>query len=247
MVYPTKPVSGTIAPLRNVSLFAEILDRVVNRRRHLPGIGTFHGFSGYGKTFAATYGAHIHRALYVEVGESWTKGTFCKALLTELGVPPRGTVADMVGTIIAHLVEMERPLIIDEADHVVSRRYLETVREIHDKSGAPMVLIGEEWLPSKIAAASERFHNRIAAWGLAQPADNDDVAALAALLVPEVEVQPDLCEHLAQSSEGRVRRIVVNLERIREVAALDGLVTIGRKDWGDRPLWTGQPPARRLG
>lgn len=247
MTHRTPPVnrSGTIAPLRNVALFAELLDRVVNRRRHLPGMGTFHGFSGYGKTFSATYGAHLHRALYVEVGESWTKATFCKALLVELGVPPRGTVADMVAAIIAHLVDLERPLIVDEFDHVVNRGYVETVREIHDRSGAPIVLIGEELLPNKLLRW-ERTHNRILDWVPAQPADAADVGALAGLYVPEVEVRSDLCEALARKSEGRVRRIVVNLERVREVAALEGLESVGLKEWGDRPLWTGQPPARRV-
>jgi len=249
MTHHTPPVnravSGTIAPLRNVALFSELLDRVVGRRRHLPGMGTFHGPSGYGKTFSATYGAHLHRALYVEVGESWTKATFCRALLTELGVPPRGTIADMVATVIAHLVDLERPLIIDEADKVVDRGYIETIREIHDRSGAAIVLIGEELLPNKLLRY-ERAHNRILDWVPAQPAGADDVAALAGLYTPEIEVRPDLAEHLARRSDGRVRRIVVNLERVREVAALEGLESVGLKEWGDRPLWTGQPPTRRV-
>lgn len=239
--------SGTIAPLRNVVLFDELLDRVVSRRRHLPGMGTFHGFSGLGKTFSATYGAQRHRALYVEVGESWTKAKFCKALLVELGVPPRGTIADMIDVIIAHLVELERPLIVDEFDHVVARGYVETIREIHDKSGAPIVLIGEELLPTKLLPW-ERFHNRILDWVPAQPTTAEDVAVLARLYVPGVEIGGDLLDHINKKSDGRVRRVIVNLERVREAALLDGLERVDLRLWGDRPLFSGLPPqARRVG
>lgn len=244
-----KPHSGggTIAPLRNVVLFDELLDRVVSRRKHLPGLGVFYGFSGLGKTFSATYGAQRHRALYVEVGESWTKAAFCKALLTELGVRPRGTTADMINAIIAHLVDLERPLIIDEFDHVVARRYVETVREIHDKSGAPIILIGEELMPEKLLEW-ERFHNRILDHVAAQPTTAEDAAVLARLYVPGVEIGGDLLDHINRKSDGRVRRVIVNLERVRKSALLEGWDAVDMATWGDRPLFSGLPPqARRVG
>lgn len=238
-------VNATIAPLNNVALFNELVERVVNRPRHLPGMASFHGFSGYGKTFSATYAANKYRAYYVEVGESWTKAKFCRALLTELGADTRGTIADMVDRIIEHLVINERPVIIDEFDHVVARRYHETIREIHDKTGAPIILIGEELLPNKLATTSERFHNRMLDWVPAQPADADDARALARLYCPGLEIADDLLELITRRSEGRVRRICVNLERVRETAGLEGLERIDLATWGDRPLFSGKPPARR--
>lgn len=244
-----KPQSGggTIAPLRNVVLFDELLDRVVSRRKHLPGMGTFYGFSGLGKTFSATYGAQRHRALYVEVGESWTRAYFCKQLLTELGLRPRGTVPDMVGAIIKAMVDLERPLIIDEFDHVIKRGYVETVREIHDRSGAPIVLIGEELMPTKLQEW-ERFHNRILDQVAAQPTTFDDVGVLARLYVPGVEIATDLLEHVNKVSDGRVRRVIVNLEKVREACLLEGWDVVDLAMWGDRPLFSGAAPsARRVG
>lgn len=238
-------VNGTIAPLTNVALFTELVSRVMNRPRHLPGMATFHGPSGYGKTFSATYAANKHRAFYLEVGESWTKAKFCRALLTELGVQPKGTIADMVDRIIEALVTTDRPLIIDEFDHVVRRRYHETVREIHDKTGAPIVLIGEELLPGELVPF-ERFHNRMLDWVPAQPAGLDDATALARLYCPEVEIAEDLLARLLERSDGRVRRIATNLERVRELAAAEALETIDLAVWGDRPLFSGIPPRRRV-
>lgn len=239
-----EPGTGTIAPLQNVALFTDLVQRVVNRPRHLPGLAIFHGFSGYGKTFSATYAANRHRAYYLEVGESWTKRKFCVALLTELGLSPAGTIADMVDQIIEQLVITDRPLIIDEADFIVSRGYHETIREVHDKSGAPIVLIGEEMLPVKLQRF-ERFHNRVIDWVAAQPADLDDAQALAALYSPDVAIGRDLLELIVTRSDGRVRRICTNIERVRSEARLRGADSIDRAAWGDRPLFTGKPPARR--
>lgn len=134
--------NATIAPLTNVTLFSELVERVSSRHKHLPAIGAWYGWSGLGKTFSATYGAHQFRAYYIEIGSTWTLAKFCQALLTELGIPPKGTIAAMVDAAIAALAETTRPLIIDEFDHVVRRNYVEAIREIHDKSGAPIILIG---------------------------------------------------------------------------------------------------------
>lgn len=235
---------ATTAPLRNVALFAGLVDQVVNRPRHLPGFGVFHGFSGYGKTRAAVYAANKHRAYYVEVGESWTRRTFCQALLTELGLRAKGSVPDMVQQIISHLLVTDRPLIIDEFDHVVRRRYYELVREIHDKAEAPVVVIGEELLP-QMMAQHERLHNRVLDWVAAQPADGDDAGQLARLFAPEVAIAPDLAETIARASDGRVRRICVNIERVRQEALTQGWSTVDQATWGERPLFQGRPPARR--
>jgi hypothetical protein len=46
---------NNVAPLRNVGLLSELVERVLNRTAGLPGMACFHGFSGYGKSFAAMY------------------------------------------------------------------------------------------------------------------------------------------------------------------------------------------------
>jgi len=237
--------SGTTAPLRNVSLFSGLVERVVTRPRHLPGMATFHGPSGYGKTKAAVYAAQRHRAYYVEVGESWTKAKFCKALLVELGLQPRGTVADMIDQIIGQLVVTDRPLIIDEFDHVVRRKYHELIREIHDKSEAAILLIGEELLPQMILH-SERLHNRMLDWAPAQPADAADTGQLARLFAPEIDLAPDLAELIAKRADGRIRRIAVNIEKIRQEALVNGWESVDAATWGERELFSGKPPAGRV-
>jgi len=236
--------NGTIAPLRNVALFHELIQRVQTRRGHLPSIGLFYGFSGYGKTFASVYGANVTRATYLEAGESWTKKKFLENLAAELGLSSRGTGPDLVERIKYHLAISPRPIVIDEFDVVYRRGYHETVRELHDHTHAPIVCIGEELLPHKLAN-TERFHNRILDATPAQPAGVDDARHLASLYAPEITIADNLLADIVHQSDGRARRICVNIEYARELAQLDGLATVDRAAWGERAFHTGQPPARR--
>lgn len=236
---------NSYANLANVALFVELLERVTARHKDLPGLAVFYGWAGLGKTKSATKAAHIHRAYYVEVGESWTKAKFCKALLTELGLPAKGTVADMIDAIVISLMDANRPLIIDEFDHIVRRGYVETIREIHDKSGAPIVLIGEEQLPFKLQQW-ERFHSRILDWVAAQPCDAHDVLALAPIYAPGIALADDMVHMLLARTKGFTRRVAVNLAKVAEVATLEGWTEVSAKIWGNRPLYTGEAPTRRI-
>ena len=175
---------GGLAALKNVSRFLVLMETLINRGPHLPGIGVFHGYSGYGKTYAALYVQNITGALRVEVGDSWTKKKFLQMLLEEAGIDkPRGrTIADLTEEAIEVLGDDPgRPLFIDEADKLADKGMLELVREIHEHSQAPIVLIGEEQLPGKILKV-ERVHNRVLDWVPAEPCDHDDARALADFL-----------------------------------------------------------------
>ncbi len=238
--------ADTTAPLKNVSSFKMLMDRIVNRPGHLPGIGVFYGFSGYGKTVSAIYAANTTRAYYLEVGSSWNKKSFLSNMCRAVRVNEQGTVPQMVDRLIEALALDNRPVIIDEFDFVVARKYHELVREIHDKSGVAFVLIGEELLPGKIELLSERFHNRVLAFAAAQPSDAEDAGHVGRLYHPEITFAPDLLEEIATVSSGQIRRICVNLDRIAEDARERGLERMDMKAWGKKPLSTGQAPQRRV-
>lgn len=235
----------TLAMLTNVSLFAELMERVMGRHRELPGMACFYGPSGFGKTKAAIFAANRWRAHYLEVGSTWTQAKFCHSLAIELGLPEKGTIGDLVERIIVALKTSRRPLIIDEFDHVVTRKYCDLVREIHDQTQAAFVLLGEELLAHKLTAF-ERVHNRVMYWQPAQPCDRADARRLTPIFIPGVEIGDDLLDRIVAASGGRPRRVAVNLDLVRETAVLEGWTRIDATAWGERPLFKGEPPARRV-
>ncbi|MBK1868287.1 AAA family ATPase [Aestuariivirga sp. YIM B02566] len=247
MTTGTKKVNASVggtAPLRNVTLCLQLITRLSERPAHLPGIGVFYGPSGFGKTTAAVHGAQRHNAYYVECGSSWHASSLVDAILHELtGHPSKGTVATKVERIIQLLAQDPKPLIIDEADHLVKKTMVDVVREISDKSAAPVVFIGEEQLPQKLIAF-ERAHNRVLEWVPAEPADINDAKSLAKIYVPELAIHDDLLKHIVETTDGITRRLVINFESIRQVALQKNLSKVGLSDWGDHDVYTGSPKPR---
>ncbi|MDA8230377.1 MAG: ATP-binding protein [Magnetospirillum sp.] len=245
MTIDVSPVN-TVAPLRNVALLADLVERVANRPSGLPGMGCFHGPSGYGKTFAAIYAANRHRAYHVQVKSVWTRKKLCLAVLLEMGVQPAGTIPDMVDQIGQELSLSRRPLVIDEADFLVSKGMIEVVRDIYESSQGTVILIGEEQLPQKLKVW-ERVHGRMLDWVGAEPGTLADTRHLAKLYCRGVVTADDLQKELHEKSAGSVRRICVNWDRVREKAEAADIKEIDLATWlrlgGE--FFTGNPPPRR--
>lgn len=236
--------SRNLAPLRNVSNFLTLANRLQERGAGLPGMGCFYGPSGYGKTTASLYSANEVDACAVQCKSVWTQKKLCQTICKELGQTPQKSIADMVDQIAEALARSRRPLIIDEADFLVKKNMIEIVRDLYESSMVPVILIGEEQLPQKLAKW-ERVHGRILSWVAAEPADDSDFELLQDIRCPGVELSPELIAEMKRASRGSARRIVENLELAREIAAIRGIKALGKKEWGNRAFFAGQTPQVR--
>jgi DNA transposition AAA+ family ATPase len=220
------------ALLRNVAAFSTLLSRVCERRPDLPGLACFYGRSGLGKTKSAIFGANMTRAAYVECGQFTTARSLMTNILKELGVGnPRGTITDMIDDAVKIMAgDIRRPLIVDEAHHVAHKRFVDLLRELHDKSLAPVILIGEETLPRQLEAF-ERVHNRILTWVAAEACDQSDFEQLAKVYT-RAKVAPDLARAILETTRGNTRRIVVNLAEVQAIADRDAVDVVDLARFG---------------
>jgi hypothetical protein len=244
-VHSTPTQSGR-APLKNMSRFAALIEAANGWPEHLPRMVCFSGWSGYGKSFSAAYAAQEYRCCYVEARSHWTRRTMMEAILRQLGAGAmrfdRLSVSAMALEAAKRLVDLRRPLIIDEFDSVVDRGLVELVRDLYEQSRAVIALVGEEALPTKLEAW-ERFHGRVGGWAQASPCDLEDTAALATLYCPGAA--EDLLDDLRQAVGGSARRITTNLNHVRDVALIEGWDRVALADWGERGWNTGAAPAAR--
>ena len=238
------PTYGSIAPLRNVRALSELIERVQDRADGLPGMACFHGPSGYGKTSAAAFAVNRFGAHHVQVKSCWTRKKLCEAILKDLGIQPARTIADMVDQIAEALLRSGRALLIDEADHLVDQKKIELVRDIHESSHATVILIGEEQLPMKLLQW-ERVHGRMADWVAAEPATVADVAHLAPIYSRGVGLDVDLQERLLDESRASMRRIAINLGRVREFGKRMGKTQVSLADFAGERFFSGEAPAPR--
>jgi hypothetical protein len=236
---------GRWAPLKNVTMTAKAVERAMNRSPNLPGIVALCGPSGWGKSMCASYCANQFEGVYVECRSFFTKKTFALAILKEMGIRPARTLAEMMDQAAEQLDLSQRPLIIDEMDHMVDRNAIEIVRDLHEMSRTTMLLIGEEQFPRKLLQSSERLYNRVLVWQLAQPCSREDSRSLAEFYVPGVDIDIDLLDRVREVSRGVARTVCVNLDGIRNHCQEEGLKKINLSAWGKRELYSTDAPARR--
>lgn len=233
-----------VAPLRNVSSMIELVLRVKNSEYGLPRFGAFTGFAGYGKSTAATFAANECDAIIVEAKDYWTRKSLCEALAIELGLSPKGTVAALADRIADQLARSDRPLIIDEADHLFKRDMLELVRGIHQSSGAGVIFVGLELFPQKLSAY-EQVHSRMLAWVQAQPGDMTDLQQLVKIWCGDIGLEQEFLRFILAQSRGSIRRMSVSLANARAFAKTRSMTRLGLKEWGGRVFDNGEAPAPR--
>lgn len=240
-----RPSTG-FAQLTNMSLGLRTYLDCAEAASGLPRIGCFYGRAGFGKSVAMAFTAQRMLAAYLEAKSIWTQLSLLEALAAELGIVNLARSAPRILQQIIDLLNTEpRGLIFDEMDHLVRKQHVEIIRDIHDATGVPILLVGEEALPSKLKAW-ERFDNRILVRTPAQPATPEDARKLRDHYCPRVEIADDLVAAIVKACNGVTRRIVTNLVNVESLAIVAGAPTVNLEWWGDRRFNTGEVPIRRL-
>jgi DNA transposition AAA+ family ATPase len=237
---------NSVAPLANVARLQKLVLTCQNRVDGLPGMGCFYGPAGFGKTTAGVYVTNKFSACHIEALPFGGAKKLLEMIVTELGMRPTRTVSTLFDQAAGELASTNRPLIIDEADQILTDRIIETVRHLHDKTLVPVILMGEEQLPQKLRRW-ERVNGRILEWVAAEPATLQDVDFLAPIYAPGVEIADELKVKLLAASANSIRNVSTNLANLAGHAKVQGLRRIGAAEWGNKAFHTGKAPEARRG
>jgi DNA transposition AAA+ family ATPase len=219
-----------IVPISNVGRLMEAADALINRSIGMPGMGLIEGQTGYGKTTAVAWLTTRLNGVYVRALATTTPSSLLDSICKELNIGKRATNVGTVEEIVRKLAETSRPLFIDEADYLADRKKLiETLRDVHDLSTVPVVLIGMHGFRRKVTSL-QQLTGRIAEWVEFQPSTIDDATRLAKELA-EVEISADLVRKLHAEANGSVRLIVVGMSKIEQYAKARGWDRIALAQW----------------
>lgn len=224
-------MKSVIVATKNIGRLVEASQALITRTPGTPGMGLLFGKSGLGKTTATAWFVNKCDGVYVRALASWTPATMLQQILRELEMTPeRNNCASMVMQITKALRISGRPLFIDEFDYIVDdKKMTETLRDIHDVSSTPIILIGMENASRKIQLR-DQFVNRIAQFVEFRPIDFDDTQRLARELC-EVDIEEDLLKKLYIESKGVVRLVVIGLDAIERRARTLNIKKIGESQW----------------
>lgn len=240
----TQPQIHNVAPLANVARLSSLIDRCLHRAHGLPGMGCFFGYAGLGKTTSAIYSTNRFTACHVTALPIGGTKSLMTQIVKNLGLQPARTTDAMFIQAVEELGRSQRPLIIDEADNILTDRTIELVRVMYDMTEVPVILLGEERLPQKLQKW-ERVHSRILSWVGAEAATLADVDHLAKIYAHHVTLSVDMKEAVLSASRGSIRNVATNLAYVREHAVMQGWQTISLDQWGQRAMHTGEAPAPR--
>lgn len=207
----------------NVSRFAAALTLAEDTDFGRPGMMMVSGEAGRGKTVAARSSHAVRGGIYLRAWQDWTQAAFLQALCFEVcGARPHGSNRCKV-RIVEELEHERRTIYMDEADRLDIGR-LEDLRDIHDETGAPIVLIGEQGLPARVAARS-RIDDRIPGEYRIPfaPVSQQDIT-LYALEAANLVLEPKACKIVHTFCKGNFRRAhnaIVSLDQMAKAVQTD--------------------------
>ncbi len=180
------------------------------------------GKTGYGKTlFLETYATqHPGRAKYVRCLDTWSVPWMLRDISRALNLPPRGTTEANLRQLVAELSGRPRIIILDDAEErlIPRRHHLNTIRDLHDLTKTPIVLVGEGKAQEEIFRKSPATWRRVSQVVLFQPLSAADIQVMAKELA-DLEIPQALAERIRQDSlSGSFGEVVINLAKVERAA-----------------------------
>jgi len=223
---------------QNVGRFREALSVLEDTERGQPGLGVVWGRAGRGKTLCARQYAVRTGAVYLRVLQDWTPRAMLAALCRELNGSEPATVDRAKRLAIDVIEKRTRTILVDEADRL-KPDLIEHLRDVHDLTGAPVVLIGEEHLFPAINARC-RIWSRVVQTVEFGPITPEDIL-LFALEAAALRLDPEAGKRLASRSSGDFRLVWADVHRLEQMAKAAGAAVLPagggvRRDPGPWPV-----------
>jgi|CXWL01.1.fsa_nt_gi hypothetical protein len=238
-------MKAKMAVVKNIINLRNAYAALTERGTGVEGMGLVHGDAGYGKSTAMTWLRAQVNAVNVRAMSTWTQRAMLASIMRELGAEPHYRAAENVQQIVRLLIDQNRGLFVDELDYLVGRGELlpalDTLRDIHDLSKMPVLLVGMKGVHLKVANRLQ-LARRITQSIEFLPADLSDARVLCDT-VCEIQIDDELLGDLHVQAKGNIGLMTNGLARIEafgKVNSPKGGRPLGREQWGNRQFFLGQ-------
>jgi len=138
-------------------------------------------------------------------------------MAASLGLTPAGTSRGNLPQIREELYKRPRLVILDEADYIIRKQeILDTVRDLHDKTSSPFVLVGMAGSWEAVSRKSPPFGDRVSQVVEFTPLSATDVQVIAAELC-DLKLTAEVAAQIQRQAEGNFRKTVVLLSHVETV------------------------------
>ena len=212
---------------RNVKNFIGLMNNLIDKSNEVPKMGLIYGDPGLGKTQTAVWWATNNDAVYVRAQNKMTCRWLLEKIVYELGESPSRKMADLIEQCITHLRLKPQVIIIDEVDYLINRhRIVETLRDLHDLTGVPIVLIGMQEAKTKLGKY-RHLYDRISEIIEFKPFSKDDMDVIVEEL-SEIKITDEAKEIFFEKTN-RFRQVIKGISLLENLAKTNGLNKIDVK------------------
>ncbi|MNF74171.1 hypothetical protein D3C84_561980 [compost metagenome] len=120
---------------------------------------------------------------------------------------------------------------------------VETVRDIHDESGVPVILIGMNDIAKKLKRYPQ-FESRVMEWVEFKECTFADARQIADDMCEGFRVADDLLTELLTAAKNEIRRVVTGLYQIESIAKSKDLNVMTKRDFGG-VFFLGHKPGKK--
>lgn len=209
---------------QNVKRFVDLMDTLKNAPTNLPKMALVYGDFGLGKSQTIMWWVTNNDAIYVRCNHKMSARWLLTEIVEELDYVPTYLTSLLFKQIEDKLRERPKVLVVDEVDFLLNNSSaIEIVRDLHDKIGIPVVLVGMSLAEAKLKL-HKHIYDRLLGVLKFETFNKDDVAKIVTE-ISEVEFEPDALE-LVCTKFNQFRQIVKFLNKAENVAEMNNLKTI---------------------
>ena len=189
----------------NVKRFITMMNNLQNRAEGVPGMALVYGEPGLGKTQTINWWAFKNNAILVRCTQLMSARWLLSEILEEMGEIYGYKISDCFKLVVRNLLVNPQIIIIDEVDYLtIDSRAVETLRDIHDKTNVPIVLVGMINAKSRLKNFNH-LYDRLSEIVKFEKFSKNDIKTIVQEL-SEVEM-----------TECAIRYIYTNLNRFRQI------------------------------
>lgn len=209
----------------NVKRFITMINNMQNRAEGVPGMGLVYGEPGLGKTQAIKWWAFKNDAILIRCNQMMSAIWLLKEILDYMSEIKPYSISDSFDEVIRNLILTPRVLIVDEVDYLTmdKNKSIEILRDIHDKTNVPVVLVGMTNAHSRLKKFSH-LYDRLSEIVKFERFSKADIKTIVKEL-SEIELTDCAIKYI-YSNLNRFRQIVKVINKAETIAKANGLSSI---------------------
>ena len=208
----------------NVKNFIGLVENLINKPKNIPKMGLVYGEPGLGKSQTALWLACKYDGIYLRASNLMTGRWLLEEMVKELDEIPRFLSSDNFNLVVKKLKQSPQIIFIDEIDYLMNNyKSIETLRDIHDETGCPIIFIGMSLVHRKL----ERYTHLYDRFSEVLKFETFGVNDLSQIFgqLSEVIFTPDAIEYI-HAKYNRFRQIVQLINQMENFAKDNNLTKI---------------------